>query len=111
MSTVGASLSDLALFQDMVNAWYSWHFEERRGEIGGRDARGEAVRKDSWKLYPDIGENSGVRSAVIELIDDDLRQVWNTPGDVALRLAYGKADGSDEDAVEDLRSSRPQLPG
>ena len=111
MSTVGASLSDLAIFQDMVNAWYTWHFEERRGEIGGRDARGEAVRKDSWKLYPDIGHNSGVRSAVIELIDDDLRQVWNTPGDVALRLAYGRPDDSDEDLVQDVGNSQPQLPG
>ena len=111
MSTVGASLSDLAIFQDMVNAWYSWHFEERRGEIGGHDAREEAVRKDSWKLYPDIGQNSGVRSAVIELIDDDLRQVWNTPGDVALRLAYGRPDASDDGLVEDVGNSQPQLPG
>ena len=110
MSTVGASLSDLAIFQDMVNAWYTWHFEERRGEIGGRDARGEAVRKDSWKLYPDIGQNSGVRSAVIELIDDDLRQVWNTPGDVALRLAYGRPDDPDGDLVQDVGNSQPQLP-
>ena len=111
MSTVGASLSDLAIFRDMVDAWYSWHFEERRGEIGGRDARGEAVRKDSWKLYPDIGEDSGVRPAVIELIDDDLRQVWNTPGDVALRLSYGRMDDSGEGGVETVDNSQPQLPG
>ena len=111
MSTVGASLSDLIIFKDMVDAWYSWHFEERRGEIGGRNAHGEAVRKDSWKLYPDIGQNSGVRSAVIELIDDDLRQVWNTPGDVALRLAYRIPDGPGEDGVETVDSSQPQLPG
>ena len=111
MSTVGASLSDLAIFKDMVDAWYSWHFEERRGEIGGRDARGEAVRKDSWKLYPDIGEDSGVRPAVIELIDDDLRQVWNTPGDVALRLSYGRMDDSGEGGVETVDNSQPQLPG
>lgn len=111
MSTVGASLSDLAIFRDMMDAWYSWHFEERRGEIGGRDARGEAVRKDSWKLYPDIGEDSGVRSAVIELIDDDLRQVWNTPGDVALRLSYGRMDDLGEDGVGTVDNSQPQLPG
>ena len=110
MSTVGASLSDLAIFRDMVEAWYSWHFEERRGEIGGRSARGEAVRKDSWKLYPDIGQNSGVRSAVIELIDDDLRQVWNSPGDVALRLAYGQTDDPNG-GVETVDNSQPQLPG
>ena len=111
MSTVGASLSDLTLFQDMVNAWYSWHFEERRGEIGGRNARGNVVRSDSWKLYPDIGQNSGVRPAVIELIDDDLRQAWNTTGDVALRLAFGKSEDSGEDGVETVENSQPQLPG
>ncbi len=111
MSTVGASLSDLAIFQDMVNAWYSWHFEERRGEIDSRNARAEAVRKDSWKLYPDIGQDSGVRPAVIELIDDDLRQVWNTPGDVALRLSYGHVQDSDGEAVETVDKSQPQLPG
>ena len=55
----------------------------------------EAIRKESWKLYPDIGQNSGVRPAVIELIDDDLRQVWNTSGDVALSLAYGHMDEAD----------------
>ena len=102
MSTVGGSLSDLTIFQEMVNAWYSWHFEERGGD---------AIRKDSWKLYPDIGRNSGVRPAVIELIDDDLRQVWNTPGDVALRLAYGQSDDSDEDGIENVENSQPQLPG
>ena len=111
LSTVGASLSDLAIFRDMVEAWYSWHFEERRGEIGGRSARGEAVRKDSWKLYPDIGQNTGVRSAVIELIDDDLRQVWDTPGDIALRLAYGQSEDLDGGGVETVDNSRPQLPG
>ena len=108
MSTVGASLSDLAIFRDMVNAWYSWHFEERRGENGNRKARMEAIRKESWKLYPDIGQNSGVRPAVIELIDDDLRQVWNTSGDVALRLAYGhleeEAEGEQVYAPENGRA-------
>ena len=102
MSTVGASLSDLTIFTDMVDAWYSWHFEER-GE--------EAVRRDSWKLYPDIGRNSGVRPAVIELIDDDLRQVWSTSGDVALRLAYGRSEDSEVDVVENVNNSQPQLPG
>ncbi len=109
MATVGASLSDLALFRDMVNAWYSWHFEERRGENGSRSARMEAVRKESWKLYPDIGQSSGVRPSIIELIDDDLRQVWNTSGDVALRLAYGHLEESDADLVHTPENARAQL--
>ncbi len=109
MSTVGASLSDLAIFRDMVNAWYSWHFEERRGENGSRNARMEAIKKESWKLYPDIGQNSGVRPAVIELIDDDLRQVWNTSGDVALRLAYGHLDEADAEPVQTPGNGRARL--
>ena len=111
MSTVGASLSDLAIFRDMVNAWYSWHFEERRGENGNRNARVDAVKKDSWKLYPDIGQSTGVRSAVIELIDDDLRQVWNTPGDVALRLAYGHLEDSDAELVHTVNNGQAKLTG
>ena len=110
MSTVGASLSDLAIFRDMVNAWYSWHFEERRGENGSRNARMEAIKKESWKLYPDIGQNSGVRPAVIELIDDDLRQVWNTSGDVALRLAYGHLEDPEEEQVHIPENGRARLP-
>ena len=109
MATVGASLSDLAIFRDMVNAWYSWHFEERRGENGNRNARMEAVKKESWKLYPDIGQNSGVRPAVIELIDDDLRQVWNTSGDVALRLAYGHLEETDDELVRTPENGRARL--
>ncbi len=111
MSTVGASLSDLAIFRDMVNAWYSWHFEERRGENGNRNARIDAVRKESWKLYPDIGQDSGVRPAVIELIDDDLRQVWNTGGDVALRLAYGHLEESDADLIHTTSNGQAKLSG
>ncbi len=109
MSTVGASLSDLAIFRDMVNAWYSWHFEERRGENGNRSARMEAIKKESWKLYPDIGQNSGVRPAVIELIDDDLRQVWNTSGDVALRLAYGHLEEPDSELAHVADNGRARL--
>ena len=114
ISTVGASLSDLSIFREMVNAWYSWHFDERRGEMGetgGLNARVDAVRKDSWKLYPDIGQNSGVRPAVIELIDDDLQQGWNTHGDVALRLSYGQLEDSDAEVMETVDNSQPQLPG
>ena len=37
---------------------------------------------------------------MIELIDDDLRQVWNTSGDVALRLAYGHLDEADSEAEQ-----------
>lgn len=99
MSTVGASLPDLAIYYEMVNAWYSWHFEERRGENGDHKARMDTVRKESWKLYPDIGHNSGVRAAIIELIDDDLRLVWNTGGDVALRLAYGHLEEPNAEAI------------
>ena len=110
MSTVGASLPDLAIFHDMLNAWYTWHFEERRGENGDRKARMDTVRKESWKLYPDIGQISGVRSAIIELIDDDLRQVWNTGGDVAQRLAFGYLEETDTELIHANTNGHPRLP-
>ena len=48
------------------------------------------MSKESWKLYPDIGEETGVRRAIIELIDDDLKKLWNRPGkDIATRLTNG----------------------
>ena len=111
ISTVGASLSDLSIFREMVNAWYSWHFEESWSDDSSLNARVDAVRKNSWKLYPDIGQNSGVRPAVIELIDDDLRHVWDTPGDVALRLAYGRLEDSDVEVVRTVNNTRPKLTG
>jgi hypothetical protein len=90
MSTVGAPVSDLAIFRDMVNAWYAWHFEDVRGGNNG-DTSGwlASVSKESWKLYPDIGEETGVRRAIIELIDDDLKKLWNGREDIATRLTNG----------------------
>ena len=31
------------------------------------------MRNECWKLYPDIGTDTGLRNAIIELIDDDLK--------------------------------------
>jgi len=91
MSTVGAPVSDLAIFRDMVNAWYAWHFEDVRGSAINGDPSGwlASVSKESWKLYPDIGEETGVRRAIIELIDDDLKKLWNGREDIATRLTNG----------------------
>ena len=98
MSTVGAPISDLAIFRDMVNAWYAWHFEDVRG-IGGSngDSSGwlASVNKESWKLYPDIGEETGVRRAIIELIDDDLKNLWEGREDIATRLTNGQFNDGD----------------
>ena len=96
MSTVGAPISDLAIFRDMVNAWYAWHFEDVRGGNNG-DASGwlNAVSKESWKLYPDIGEETGVRRAIIELIDDDLKKLWDGREDIATRLTNGQFTDGD----------------
>jgi hypothetical protein len=97
MSTVGAPVSDLAIFRDMVNAWYAWHFEDTRiGGGGAASANGDSsgwlasVSKESWKLYPDIGEETGVRRAIIELIDDDLKKLWDGREDIATRLTNGQ---------------------
>ena len=96
MSTVGAPVSDLAIYRDMVNAWYAWHFEDiRTGASNGArngDSSGwlASVSKESWKLYPDIGEETGVRRAIIELIDDDLKKLWDGRDDIATRLTDGQ---------------------
>ena len=96
MSTVGAPVSDLAIFRDMVNAWYAWHFEDVRGGNNG-DTSGwlASVSKESWKLYPDIGEDTGVRRAIIELIDDDLKKLWSGREDIATRLTNGSFTDGD----------------
>jgi len=91
MSTVGAPVSDLAIYRDMVNAWYAWHFEDVRSAPINGDSSGwhASVSKESWKLYPDIGEETGVRRAIIELIDDDLKKLWDGREDIATRLTNG----------------------
>jgi len=95
MSTVGAPISDLAIFRDMVNAWYSWHFEDVRGGNGNSPSWLATANKESWKLYPDIGETTGVRRAIIELIDDDLKNLWHGQDDIATRLTNGQFSDGD----------------
>ena len=73
MSIVGAPASDLTIFREMVYAWYSWHFEEERGAAETEKDWMNIVMSDCWKLYPDIGKDTGVRNAIVELIDDDIR--------------------------------------
>ena len=73
MSIVGAPASDLSIFREMVHAWYSWHFEEDRGSAATRGEWLKNVMAECWKLYPDIGVDTGVRNAIIELCDDDLK--------------------------------------
>ena len=73
MSIVGAPASDLTIFRDMVNAWYSWHFQEDRGSASNREDWLKNVVAECWKLYPDIGVDTGVRNAIVELIDADLK--------------------------------------
>ena len=75
MSIVGAPASDLTMFREMVHAWYSWHFEEDRGAASNRADWLKSVKAECWKLYPDIGLETGVRNAIVELIDDDLKEM------------------------------------
>ncbi len=95
MSTVGAPISDLAIYRDMVNAWHAWHFEDVRGSNGDSSGWLASVNKESWKLYPDIGEETGVRRAIIELIDDDLMKLWEGRADIASRLTNGQFTDGD----------------
>ena len=73
MSIVGAPAPDLTIFREMVHAWYAWHFEEDRGTASTRTDWLKSVVAECWKLYPDIGVDTGVRNAIVELIDDDLK--------------------------------------
>ncbi|MCH8987391.1 MAG: hypothetical protein IIA92_01115 [Chloroflexi bacterium] len=107
MSTVGAPISDLAIFRDMVNAWYSWHFEDVRGANGDSPGWLATANKESWKLYPDIGETTGVRRAIIELIDDDLKNLWNGQDDIATRLTNGQF--SDGDLLNGVLSPKDKI--
>ena len=59
MSTVGAPISDLSIYREMVNAWYAWHFDDSRGANGQNSDWMETLKKESWKLYPDIGQDTG----------------------------------------------------
>ena len=95
MSTVGAPISDLAIYRDMVNAWHAWHFEDVRGSNEDSSGWLASVNKESWKLYPDIGEETGVRRAIIEVIDDDLMKLWEGRADIASRLTNGQFTDGD----------------
>ena len=77
MSIVGAPASDLTIFREMVQAWYSWHFEEDRGSASSQAEWLKNVLAECWKLYPDIGVETGVRNAIVELIDGDLNALGN----------------------------------
>ena len=58
------------------------------------------MKSECWKLYPDIGENTGVRNAIIELIGDDLTAMWRSREGLAPRLTNGLP--SEEDLLHGL---------
>jgi hypothetical protein len=101
MSIVGAPASDLTIFREMVQAWYSWHFEEDRGSASSRAEWLKSVQAECWKLYPDIGIETGVRNAIVELIDDDLKALGK--GREGLPIRPSPADGLPEE--QELLSS------
>ena len=76
MSTVGVPASDLAIFQEMISAWYDWHFDQDRGHYDTEREWLENVKAELWKLYPDMGVSKGVTKAIMELIDADLRAMY-----------------------------------
>ena len=53
-----------------------------------------------WKLYPDIGTDSGVRNAIIELIGEDLADMWRSREGMVRRHANGLP--SEEDLLHGL---------
>ena len=76
MSTVGAPASDLAIFREMIRAWYDWHFDQDRGQYDTDREWMENVKSELWKLYPDMGVSKGVTKSIMELIDADLRAMY-----------------------------------
>ena len=68
----------MTIFREMVAAWYSWHFDENRGKCATEGEWLNLVKSECWKLYPDIGTDTGVRNAIIELIGQDLSGLWQS---------------------------------
>ncbi len=100
MSIVGAPASDLTIFREMVTAWYQWHFAEDRASCKSEGEWLELVKSECWKLYPDIGTDSGVRNAIIELIGEDLTEMWRSREGMVPRLTNGLP--SEEDLLHGL---------
>lgn len=100
MSIVGAPASDMTIFREMLWAWYSWHFEEDRGQATTQEEWMKIVMADCWKLYPDIGVDTGVRNAIVELINEDLNTIWSGREALPTRPANGMP--SDQDLLNDL---------
>ena len=100
MSIVGAPAADMTTFRDMVAAWYAWHFEEDRGSCQTETEWLERVKGECWKLYPDIGEETGVRNAIIELIGEDLAAMWRSRESLTPRVTNGLP--SDQDLLTGL---------
>lgn len=100
MSIVGAPASDLTMFRDMVYAWYSWHFEEDRGSAETEAEWMKRVKDECWKLYPDIGKDTGLRNAIVELIDEDLSYLLR--GREALPTRPSNGLPSDQELLQGL---------
>ena len=58
------------------------------------------VLAECWKLYPDIGVDTGVRNAIVELINEDLNTLWGGREALPTRPANGMP--SDQDLLNDL---------
>lgn len=100
MSIVGAPASDLTIFREMVTAWYQWHFAEDRASCTSEGEWLQLVKNECWKLYPDIGTHSGVRNAIIELIGEDLTDMWRSREGMVPRHTNGLP--SEEDLLHGL---------
>ena len=99
MSTVGAPASDLAIFREMIRAWYDWHFDQDRGTYDTDREWMENVKAELWKLYPDMGVSKGVTKAIMELIDSDLRTMY---AGRELLGSNSNGDMGDQNLIADL---------
>ena len=99
MSTVGAPASDLAIFREMIRAWYDWHFDQDRGHYDTEQEWLENVKSELWKLYPDMGVSKGVTKSIMELIDADLRAMYASQ---ELLGTHSNGDLGDHELIDGL---------
>ena len=99
MSTVGAPATDLAIFREMIRAWYDWHFDQDRGHYDTEREWLENVKSELWKLYPDMGVSKGVTKSIMELIDADLRAMY---AGRELLGSHSNGDLNDHNLIDEL---------
>ncbi|GIT01582.1 MAG: hypothetical protein CM1200mP27_02070 [Chloroflexota bacterium] len=93
MSVVGASLSKSHYLFRYGERLVQMAFpEEDRGKCHTKEEWIAQKRAQCWKLYPDIGVTMGVRSSIIELMNEDFTNLWDSVESLPNILTNGLPD-------------------